>query len=314
MVSLKKQCLSEFLCGLFVGFFGLGCIVVKRMGVIDLLQFSLLFGLAIAFVVVIFNPMSGAQFNPGVTLAMVLTKRQDKKTLLPYIGSQLLGWFAGAAMVYGVFYFQIDKMMAGGYKGVEILTQAGAINLLTCACQNQISAIPLEFILTGFMVMLILACNDQRIVNKPGKALFPLVLALYITFAVTFAGTYSGAALNLSRDLGPRLFATIWGAIKGYDVSVAWNYDCLIYLFVPAAGAVAGAFIYDYGIARLLPKDKEIIDTKGVINDNYVLEEYKSSAQEEGKKEIELKKVPTNKPSIKKAASKKPITKKKTKK
>lgn len=272
MVSLRKQCLSEFLCGVLVGFFGLGCIVVKTMGIINLLEFSLLFGLAIGFVVVIFNPMSGAQFNPGVTLAMVLTKRQDKKTLLPYIGAQILGWFVGAAMVYGVFYFQINKLITEGYAINKIapIGEAGAINLLTCRCTNQIAAIPLEFILTGFMVMLILACNDQRIVNKPTKALFPITLALYITFAVTFAGTYSGAALNLARDFGPRLFATIWGACKGFDVSVAWNWDCLIYLFIPAAGAVAGAFAYDYGIARLLPVVKVKADAKGIINENYI--------------------------------------------
>jgi len=281
MVSLRKQCLSEFLCGLLVGFFGLGCIVVKRMGIINLFEFSLLFGLAIAFVVVIFNPMSGAQFNPGVTLAMVLTKRQKKKTLVPYILCQILGWFAGAAMVYGVFYFQINKLMEGAYElQGSVLTQAGAVGLLVCSAENQISAIPLEFILTGFMVMIILACNDQRIVNKPGKALFPLVLALYITFAVTLAGSYSGAALNMARDFGPRLFATIWAACKGYDFTCIWNVNVLIYVFVPAAGAVAGAFIYDFGIAKLLPDDKPIIDTKGLINDNYVKEEYKSDTVE----------------------------------
>jgi len=282
MVSLKKQCLSEFLCGMLVGFFGLGCLIPKTLnaGSMNLFQFSMLFGLAIAFIVVIFNPMSGAQFNPGVTLAMVATKRQDKKTLLPYIVSQLAGWFVGAALVYGVFYYQInqifDNTLATAGKTIAD-AQKATLGLLVCSCTNQIAAIPLEFILTGFMVMLILACNDQRIVNKPGKALFPLVLALYITFAVTLGGNYSGAALNLSRDLGPRLFATIWGACKGYDVSLIWNLDCLIYLFVPAAGAVAGAFIYDYGIAKLLPTDKPIIDTKGVINDNYVAKELKSN-------------------------------------
>jgi len=303
MVSLKKQCLSEFLCGMLVGFFGLGCLIPKTLnaGSMNLFQFAMLFGLAIAFIVIIFNPMSGAQFNPGVTLAMVATKRQDKKTLLPYIGSQLAGWFVGAALVYGVFYYQInqifDNTLATAGKTI-VDAQKATLGLLVCSCTNQIAAIPLEFILTGFMVMLILACNDQRIVNKPGKALFPLVLALYITFAVTLGGNYSGAALNLTRDLGPRLFATIWGACKGYDVGLIWNFDCLIYLFIPAAGAVAGAFIYDYGIARLLPKDKPVIDTKGVINDNYVLEEFKS----ENTPKIETK---TNKTVAKKVTTKK---------
>lgn len=267
MVSLKKQCLSEFLCGLLVGFFGLACLVpLKASGaghLIDQYEFSMLFGLAIAFVVVIFNPVSGAQFNPGVTLAMVLTKRQDKKTLVPYILSQILGWFAGAALVYGVFYNQIES---------KFFTEAGRVSLLYCGFQGYYAVFPLEIILTAFMVILILACNDQRIVNKPGKALFPLLLAFYITFAVTLAGPYSGACLNAARDLGPRIFAVIYGAIKGYDVSSVFGAPCdfLIYLFIPTLGAVIGAFIYDGAIARLLPQPKVQVDVKGVINDNYI--------------------------------------------
>ena len=268
MVSLKKQCLSEFLCGLLVGFFGLACLVGLNIGVgnpggIDQYEFSMLFGLAIAFVVVIFNPVSGAQFNPGVTLAMVLTKRQDKKTLLPFIGAQILGWFAGAGLVYGVFYNQISAF-----------APATQVSMLYCGFKggSYAGVFPLEIILTAFMVILILACNDQRIVNKPGKALFPLVLALYITFAVTLAGPYSGACFNAARDFGPRLFAVIYGAIHGYDISGVFGAPCdfLIYLFIPTAGAVLGAFIYDGAIARLLPQPKVKVDVKGVINENYI--------------------------------------------
>lgn len=269
MVSLKKQCLSEFLCGLLVGFFGLGCLVLlnKNEGVVGQFEFSMLFGLAIAFVVLIFNPVSGAQFNPGVTLAMVLTKRQDKKTLLPYIGAQILGWFCGAAMVYGVFYNQISDIAL-------VRGEAEAVNLLFCNYNagGWYAALPLEIILTGFMVIVILACNDQRIVNKPSKGLFPLVLALYITFGVTFAGPYSGACFNMARDFGPRMFALIWGSAHGYDTSAIFGngYQFLVYLFVPALGAVIGAFVYDGAISRLFPKAVVKVETKGVINENYI--------------------------------------------
>lgn len=288
MVSLLKQCLSEFLSALLVGFFGLGCLVPLNLGIINQFQFSLLFGLAIAFIVIIFNPMSGAQFNPGVTLAMVLTKRQDKKTLLPYWGAQFLGWFVGAVLVYGVFFNQISGIAEASVNG------AAAVNLLFCN-YNQggwYAAVPLEVILTAFMVILILACNDQRIVNKPGKALFPLLLALYITFAVTLAGPYSGACLNAARDFGPRLFALIWGSIKQYDVSAVFGngYQFLLYLFIPTIGAVLGAYIYDFGIARILPKPEVIIDTHGAINENYVSKELKESNCHDDKKVKETKK------------------------
>ncbi|MCQ2753179.1 MAG: aquaporin family protein [Bacilli bacterium] len=257
MVSIKKQCISEFLCSLLVGFFGLSCLVLlsPQEHLIDQYEFSMLFGLAIAFTVLIFAPVSGAQFNPGITLAMVITKRQDKKTLLPYIGAQLVGWFCGAAMVYGVFYNVISKMAVND-----------AVQLLYCNYNTGqwFAAIPLELIFTAFLIIVVIASNDERIVNKPSRALFPLVLALYITFAVTIAGPYSGACFNWTRDFGPRLFALIWGAAHGADLSLVFGPDCqaLLYLFVPAVGAVLGAIVYDFGIARLLPKVKTAVKEK----------------------------------------------------
>lgn len=268
MVSLKKQCLSEFLCGLLVSFLGLACLVPLKDSIIDQYEFSLLFGLVIAFTVIIFNPVSGAQFNPGVTLALVITKRENKKALLPYIGSQFLGWFLGAALVYSVFFKQINNFADPMLR----------LNFLCCGFQGYSAVFPLEIILTAFLVILILACNDKRIVNKPSKALFPLTLAFYITLVVALAGPYSGACLNAARDFGPRLFATIWGAANGYDVSVLWK-DCsfLIYLLIPTFGAVAGALVYDYGIARLLPEPKVEINVQGVINENYIKKEDKKN-------------------------------------
>ena len=175
-------------------------------------------------------------------------------------------------MVYGVFHNQIVEIakitIDGHGAGYD------AVNLLFCNYNNGgwYAALPLEIILTAFMVIVILACNDQRIVNKPGKGLFPLVLALYITFGVTFAGPYSGACFNMARDFGPRLFALIWGSIKGYDTSAVFGngYQFLVYIFVPTIGAIAGAFIYDGGIAHLLPQPKVQVDVKGVINENYI--------------------------------------------
>lgn len=276
MVSLKKQCLSEFLCGVIVGFLGLGSLVLLT-GLVGVkatqYEFSMLFGLAIAFTILIFNPVSGASFNPGVTLAMVLTKRQKAKTLLPYWGAQFAGWFVGAALVYGVFYAPIHNAIdSGTVSALEIA------RLTICNYQkgDLSAAIPMELILTALMVIIILACNDQRIINKPGKALFPLVLALYITFAVTFAGPFCGACFNAARDFGPRLFSAIWAATHGVSVTASNifgpNCEFLVYLFVPTAGAVAGAFFYDGFIGWLLPPLSPEVKPapKAVINENYI--------------------------------------------
>ncbi|MFP5483878.1 MAG: aquaporin, partial [Gammaproteobacteria bacterium] len=55
------------------------------------------FGLYI--LIEVFGPISGAHFNPVVTLTMVLLKRQPGSELLPYIVVQLAGAFFGAILV-----------------------------------------------------------------------------------------------------------------------------------------------------------------------------------------------------------------------
>lgn len=41
------------------------------------------------------GPISGGNFNPAVTMVMVLAKKQKMATAMPYVASQLLGALAG---------------------------------------------------------------------------------------------------------------------------------------------------------------------------------------------------------------------------
>ena len=53
-------------------------------------------GLTLAAMIYAFNHVSGAQFNPAVTLATVLTRRMRVSTALLYVLAQCLGGIAGA--------------------------------------------------------------------------------------------------------------------------------------------------------------------------------------------------------------------------
>ena len=48
-------------------------------------------GAALALVVYLAGPISGANVNPAVTIMMVLAGKQDKSTLIPYILVQVAG-------------------------------------------------------------------------------------------------------------------------------------------------------------------------------------------------------------------------------
>jgi glycerol uptake facilitator-like aquaporin len=48
-------------------------------------------GAALALVVYLGGPISGGNFNPAVTLMMVVAKKQKMDTLVPYILAQIAG-------------------------------------------------------------------------------------------------------------------------------------------------------------------------------------------------------------------------------
>ena len=246
----KKQFIGEFFASFILALMGLGMIVPLAVDKsITLYQFCVLFGLLIAFVIILFNTISGAQFNPGVTISMIATKRQDAKSLLAYLAAQFAGWFAGTLCIYIIFWNQLKEFTESG--------AGNAVNLFFCSMPNIWTGILVEFIWTAFLLILVLGCIDNRVVNQPGDKLFPLIIGGYIIVAVAFGATYTGMALNAARDFSPRVAGFIFGLINGYDVSACFSDgQFVIYLLAPTAGAVAGTLFYDHVISKVLPDKK----------------------------------------------------------
>lgn len=250
MNNFKKQVLAEFTGSFMLGFFGLGLVVAFAIGGIikDMFEFAVLFGIIIAFTVIIFNPISGAQFNPGVTLAMVITKRSDKKILVPFITAQILGWGLGSGVNYIMFAQQCSEFWYSG--------AGNPVNLFFCSSPNIFFGAAFEFVATGILLMCICAMIDKRCVNRPTNAMFPFAITALDTFLISWAGGYTGAALNFARDLGPRIVAFIYGTIMGLDTSACFGGGMwLMYVIAPTAGAICGALFFDRVLSKLFIED-----------------------------------------------------------
>src|ERR1041384_6423489 len=99
--SLPGQCLAEFLGTFVVILVGDGAVSAAVMtGSIDNWGVAVMWGLAVTFGIYVAGPVSGAHFNPAVTIAMSVFRGFPVRRIIPYIASQIAGAFIGAACVY----------------------------------------------------------------------------------------------------------------------------------------------------------------------------------------------------------------------
>lgn len=248
MKEEMKQFVGEFFASFILGLMGLGVLVsvVIYETVFGLFEFGICFALIIAFVVTIFNPVSGAHFNPAVTFGMAIWGGFPKKMVLPYWLAQFTGWGAGAGVMY--FLFRQDIAAYELANNIVRGTSESAVTagMFYCSTENPLIGIVAECIMTGFLVFMIFIFTDERSTNRPSPERFPIIIGLLVGFLVAFGGALTGTALNPARDFGPRVFA--W--LAGWD-GIAFSGNWLVYFVGPLLGAVLGGGIFQKLMTKL---------------------------------------------------------------
>lgn len=197
-------------------FAGCGAIMVNHLsgGAITHMGVGLTFGLVVMVMIYATGHVSGAHFNPAVTVAFAAIGRFPWRHVPVYVAGQVLAAVLAAAALSLV----LEPAPGGAAAALGTTMPAGS------AMQSMV----LELILTFFLMFVITAvATDARAAGPMAGVAIGGTVAL----EAIFAGPISGASMNPARSLGPAL--------------VAGQLDSLwLYLLAPTAGAVAGALIY----------------------------------------------------------------------
>ncbi len=194
-------------------FAGCGAIVVDATtgGSIGHVGIALTFGLIIMAMIYATGHISGAHFNPAVTLAFAATRHFPAALVPAYLAAQLGGALAAAGLLRALF---------GGVARLGATLPAGGAG----------QSLALEIVLTFFLMFVILAvATDTRAVGQAAA----LAIGGTVALAALCGGPISGASLNPARSLGPALVAGVGTA--------QW-----LYVAGPVAGALLGAFVYQF--------------------------------------------------------------------
>jgi glycerol uptake facilitator protein len=199
-------------------------------------------GLAVVFGVYVAGAVSGAHLNPAVTIALAATKRMPWSKVPHYILAQFAGAFAGAALLFGVYYpkwIQFDPK----------LDHTTGVFCTFPAVPGFFPGFFDQVVGTALLVGLIYAVVD-KFNAAPGSNLAPVVIGLLVLAIGISWGGMNGYAINPARDLGPRLFAVVAGFKNNglTDGVSVW----LPPVLGPIVGGLLGAFAYDLTIGRAL--------------------------------------------------------------
>jgi glycerol uptake facilitator protein len=215
-------------------------------------------GLAVVFGVYVAGGVSGAHLNPAVTLAWAIRRGFPWRKVVPYWAAQVVGAFAGAAVVYAVYHDAINVFNA---TQVPPVSRSGSLSTFSIFATFPAKYFggsvwgPLldQVVGTAILVAIIAALIDKRN-QSPAANLAPFMVGL-VVFAIGLTyGTNAGYAINPARDFGPRLFTLLagWGS-NAFPGNGGWfsNY-WWIPIVGPLVGGVVGVLIYDLFIGNVL--------------------------------------------------------------
>ena len=172
---------------------------------------ALAFGFAILAGVYALGHVSGAHFNPAVTVGFALSGRFPVREVAPYVASQIAGAAGAAYLLRGIL-----------GPAVRAATTRPAV--------AAVPATAVEAVLTFVLMLVVLAVATDARVSRPAAG---LAVGLTVAMDALMGGPLTGASLNPARSLGPALAADVW---TGH-----W-----IYWVGPLAGAALAVPTYGY--------------------------------------------------------------------
>jgi len=247
----------------------------------DYLTINFGWGVAVMLAVYVAGGITGAHINPAVTIAMAFRKVLAWNRVIPFVTAQMLGAFVASAIVYAVYFEQIQNFEAVAAEATAVaVAEDGSVvpsqdltseSRHTMATAGMFGTYPRSFrnhnpetvsnwtglldqiIGTAVLLLVICAAGDTRNMAPTGN-LGPLVVgALVLMIGMSF-GSNCGYAINPARDLSPRVFTFLagWGSQVFKDPNTLWY---LVPVVGPVIGGILGVTTYDQLISRFHKPD-----------------------------------------------------------
>ena len=208
----SRELLAEFIGTFVLIFAGTGAVMVDRIsnGAVTHLGISSVFGAVVTALIYSLGHISGAHFNPAVTLAFWSSGFLRRSLVLPYIVAQASGAIAASALL---------RLSLGA---------VGNLGATLPRDGNWIQALILETVLTFILMLVIFGSGLDR---RAPIGFAGIAIGLTVALEAACMGPITGASMNPARSLAPAL--------------VGWNWQHhWLYWVAPILGAQLAVVVY----------------------------------------------------------------------
>ena len=221
-----KKLVAEFIGTLWLVLGGCGSAVLAasfpELG-IGFVGVALAFGLTVVTMAYAIGHISGCHLNPAVSIGLWVGGRFDKKDLIPYIISQVLGGIAGAGILYiiatGKPEFELGGFASNGYGEYS----PGGYSML--------AALVTEVVMTFMFLIIILGATH----SKAPKGFAGLAIGLGLTLIHLISIPVTNTSVNPARSTSQAIF------VGGAATEQLW-----LFWVAPIIGAILAGLIYKY--------------------------------------------------------------------
>jgi len=220
--SLTQKLAAEAIGTAWLVIGGCGTAILAGKGV-GLVGISLAFGLTVVTMAYAIGHISGCHLNPAVSIGLWMAKKFDTKELGPYIGAQIAGAIAGAAVIAlivktGHADASLDGFAANGVGDQSPLEYKLVAGLVT------------EIVMTFFFLFIILGATSK----KAPAGFAPLAIGLALALIHLISIPVTNTSVNPARSISQAIFA-------GSDyLKHIW-----VFILAPAAGAAAAGLTWN---------------------------------------------------------------------
>ena len=200
-----KNYISEFIGTFAMIFCGTGAMTINEItgGDVTHVGIGITWGLIVMAMIYAFGEISGAHFNPAVSIAFAYAKKFSWKEVPKYIFFQVAGAFAASLLL--MWLFPKSELLGATIPTVDVWR-----------------AFVLELILTFFLMVVIINVSTG---SKEAGMMAGIAIGSVVLLEALFAGPITNASMNPARSLAPNIVS---GNIKGL-----W-----LYILAPIIGAL----------------------------------------------------------------------------